>query len=81
MSVVPFVFIKYGDRIRAGSRFCQELKERKREAAEAQMKSSRDRDVGAVVSTPIIRLEEEFLANDTEMVPMVQQDLPVEVSV
>ena len=30
MSIVPFVFIKYGDRIRANSKFCQDLMERKR---------------------------------------------------
>jgi len=29
MSLIPFVFIRYGDRIRAGSKFCQELKELK----------------------------------------------------
>ena len=29
MSIIPFAFIKYGDRIRANSRFCQELKARK----------------------------------------------------
>lgn len=27
MSVVPFVFIKYGDKIRANSKFCRELKQ------------------------------------------------------
>lgn len=31
MTIVPFAFIKYGDRIRAGSKFCHELKERKRD--------------------------------------------------
>lgn len=29
MCVIPFAFIKYGDRIRANSRFCQELRARK----------------------------------------------------
>ncbi len=33
MCGIPFAFIKYGDRIRANSRFCNELKERKVEAA------------------------------------------------
>ncbi|MCJ1424197.1 hypothetical protein MMC29_002084 [Sticta canariensis] len=43
MTIVPFAFIKYGDRIRAGSKFCQELKERKREMeARAQRLSSAD---------------------------------------
>ena len=32
MTVIPFVFIRYGDRIRANSRFCNELKARKEEA-------------------------------------------------
>ncbi|KAL9027731.1 MAG: hypothetical protein Q9196_003788 [Gyalolechia fulgens] len=30
MSVIPFAFIKYGDRIRANSKFCQELREKKK---------------------------------------------------
>lgn len=33
MSIIPFVFIKYGDRIRGNSKFCQELKERKENVA------------------------------------------------
>nr|POE86557.1 polyamine transporter 3 [Quercus suber] len=49
MCVTPFVFIKYGDRIRASSKFCRELKEKKESvaiaaaaaaAAEASDKSS-----------------------------------------
>ena len=32
LSVMPFVFIKYGHRIRAHSKFCQELKARKAQA-------------------------------------------------
>ncbi|KAL8760802.1 MAG: hypothetical protein Q9184_003025 [Pyrenodesmia sp. 2 TL-2023] len=34
MSIIPFAFIRYGDRIRANSKFCQELRERKREYEE-----------------------------------------------
>lgn len=71
MTVVPFVFIKYGDRIREGSPFCQELKARKREAAEAQMKSPTDSSVNTVVPTPIVKLEKGFQVNDKEIVPMV----------
>lgn len=71
MTVVPFVFIKYGDRIRGGSPFCQELKARKREAAEAQMKSPTDSSVNTVVPTPTVKLEKGFQANDKEIVPMV----------
>lgn len=41
MSIIPFVFINYGDRIRAGSPFCQELKERKQDVAAAQARASR----------------------------------------
>lgn len=33
MCIIPFAFIKYGDRIRANSRFCQELSERKERLA------------------------------------------------
>ena len=29
MTIIPFAFIRYGDRIRANSKFCQELRERK----------------------------------------------------
>lgn len=29
MTVIPFTFIRYGDRIRANSSFCQELRTRK----------------------------------------------------
>jgi hypothetical protein len=41
MAIIPFAFIKYGDRIRANSKFCQELKalkaqERKHEAEEEE---------------------------------------------
>lgn len=36
MCVIPFAFIKYGDRIRANSSFCQELQERKRVFDEQQ---------------------------------------------
>lgn len=32
--VVPFIFIRYGDKIRANSKFCQELKQQKAERAE-----------------------------------------------
>ena len=31
MSLIPFIFIKYGDRVRANSKFCQELKQKKGE--------------------------------------------------
>ena len=33
MSIIPFAFIKYGDRIRENSKFCQELKKRKQKIA------------------------------------------------
>lgn len=34
MCIVPFTFIKYGDRIRANSKFCNELQERKTQVEE-----------------------------------------------
>lgn len=46
MSIIPFAFIKYGDRIRANSKFCQELRERKRVYEE-----ERDREE-SVASSP-----------------------------
>lgn len=71
MTVVPFIFIGYGDRIRGCSRFCQELKERKKEAAEAQMKSSMESSVDAVVLTPFVKLEKGLQANGKEILPIV----------
>ena len=44
MTVIPFAFIKYGDRIRANSKFCQELQRRKESAeidAEVRVKPDR----------------------------------------
>jgi MFS family permease len=43
MCVIPFVFIKYGARIRAGSAFCIYLKER-REEMERQLEAQRARE-------------------------------------
>lgn len=40
MTIIPFAFIKYGDRIRANSKFCQELKERKRQDEERANRNS-----------------------------------------
>lgn len=34
MSVIPFLFLRYGEKIRAGSKFCQMLKNREREENE-----------------------------------------------
>ena len=34
LSLMPFVFIKYGHRIRANSKFCQELKAKKAQAGQ-----------------------------------------------
>lgn len=52
MSVIPFVFIKYGDRIRENSRFCQELKKRKEQIAMEKEKGKSNRKTHAA------RLEE-----------------------
>lgn len=41
MCVIPFVFIRYGDRIRANSRFCQFLAEKKMAEAEAEEEGRR----------------------------------------
>lgn len=43
MCIIPFAFIKYGDRIRANSKFCQELREKKRRMqAEKEREGSDD---------------------------------------
>lgn len=41
VSVIPFVFIRYGDRIRANSKFCQELRRMQEEEKE---EASREKD-------------------------------------
>ncbi len=41
MSVIPFAFIRYGERIRENSHFCLELKARKAEIAAAQASEQR----------------------------------------
>ncbi|KAK1810314.1 hypothetical protein LTR12_015335 [Friedmanniomyces endolithicus] len=43
MALIPFVFIRFGDRIRANSKFCQQLKREKeeKEAGERQGRESR----------------------------------------
>lgn len=44
MAVIPFVFIRYGDRIRESSRFCQYLREaNEKEAAEEAAEAEEDR--------------------------------------
>ncbi|KAI4263411.1 MAG: hypothetical protein L6R42_001442 [Xanthoria sp. 1 TBL-2021] len=51
MCIIPFAFIKYGDRIRANSKFCQELREKKQLAQEEKGRegsdaSGRDEETG-----------------------------------
>lgn len=38
MSIIPFAFIKYGDRLRENSKFCLELKKRKEQIAKEKQK-------------------------------------------
>ena len=45
MCVIPFAFIRYGDRIRANSKFCQYLAERKL-AMEEERRAKRAREEG-----------------------------------
>ncbi|KAL8841268.1 MAG: hypothetical protein Q9176_003361 [Flavoplaca citrina] len=42
MCIIPFAFIKYGDRIRANSKFCQELREKKRRMQEEKEREGSD---------------------------------------
>lgn len=48
MAIIPFAFIKWGDTIRAKSRFCQELKAIK--ATELKEEEERQRDLGVSTS-------------------------------
>ncbi len=51
MSVIPFVFIKYGKKIRDNSKWCQELKQKKAENEEEQRQRwDRQRDQRALES-------------------------------
>lgn len=43
MSLIPFIFIRFGDRIRANSKFCNELKEKKAQQ-EAEQRQHRGRE-------------------------------------
>lgn len=38
MAFIPFIFIKYGDLIRANSKFCQEIKQQKGMAETTEMR-------------------------------------------
>ena len=40
MAIIPFAFIKYGNKIRANSKFCQQLLEKKRAEAEKGAQSA-----------------------------------------
>ena len=51
MCIIPFAFIKYGDRIRANSRFCQELHARK--IAQEEKRESE----GSLASSPPPKIE------------------------
>ncbi|KAL8715612.1 MAG: hypothetical protein Q9220_000949 [cf. Caloplaca sp. 1 TL-2023] len=42
MCIIPFAFIKYGDRIRANSTFCQELREKKRQDDDERERENND---------------------------------------
>lgn len=44
LCAIPFVFIKYGDRIRANSKFCQELKRKKAEREEKDRRQQERQD-------------------------------------
>ena len=53
LTVIPFAFIKYGYRIRANSRFCQELKERKERIAREKASGRSNREsLGDVEKDP-----------------------------
>lgn len=53
LALIPFVFIRYGDRIRANSKFCQELRREKeeREAKEMMQREARLSD-SVLVAAP-----------------------------
>lgn len=55
MCMIPFAFIKYGDRIRANSKFCQYLKQKKQEDEEKMHREAeinREHSVQELSQTP-----------------------------
>ena len=54
MCIIPFAFLKYGDRIRENSKFCQELKKRKEQRV---MEMAKDRSVSKRLAARLEELE------------------------
>lgn len=67
MTIVPFAFIKYGDRIRAGSKFCHEIKERKREMEE--IRARRESSAGGAYQSAVT--ERNLEGREQEITPAV----------
>lgn len=66
LGLVPFLFIKYGDKIRANSKFCQELAEQKRrleeeDAARERRRAARERKASKMSGMTAIVNDEEKL--------------------
>ncbi|KAI4179466.1 MAG: hypothetical protein LQ346_007189 [Caloplaca aetnensis] len=63
MCIIPFAFIRYGDRIRANSKFCQELRQKKRQYEEERDKEesvpSSPEQKTSLVETSETRLKED----------------------
>ncbi|KAK5202026.1 hypothetical protein LTR16_000667 [Cryomyces antarcticus] len=55
MCVIPFAFIRYGDRIRANSKFCQYLAQKRQEGEEEEERAAR---AGAAKGAEVIELPE-----------------------
>lgn len=60
MSIVPFAFIKYGDRIRAHSAFCQELQKRKQAGSESSVQEDEKLDGSSRLETKEIKTKKDF---------------------
>ena len=58
MAAIPFVFIKYGDRIRASSRFCQYLKELNEEGAAQEEEEEEGRRRSQMSSSGAEKMEQ-----------------------
>ena len=70
MCIISFAFIKYGSRIRANSKFCQELKERKKRIAMEKKKEKEKEKDQSVGKRHAARLEE--LETGGPPIPLVQ---------
>lgn len=79
LSIIPFVFIRYGDRIRSNSKFCQELLRLKEiESQEREREEGRDSEEGEPVDTLPTK---EVAVSSTPVLQSVDRDLEKQLDI